>query len=148
MNLEKMEQEHKKIVIEMVHDFYDSDAVCHKVPDIVIENSFKAAIEEDNGFYGFIIKNEDVICGFAYVTEFFATEVGGFTWMVEEIFIKKEYRNRGYGKKFFEYIKNNAPSKVKRFRLEVNCENVKVLNFYRSLGYKLMDYGQMIIDIN
>ena len=65
--------------------------------------------------------------------------------MIEEIFLKKEYRGKGYGRAFFEWVFREYPD-VKRYRLEVTKANEGAAALYRKVGFQFLDYRQMIKD--
>ena len=92
-----------------------------------------------------MLTEEGKIIGFAYVTVFYACEVGGRCLMFEELFLKEEARGKGYGTAFFKWVMESHPE-VKRFRLEVTEENKRAIALYESLGFSFLDYGQMAKD--
>ena len=94
---------------------------------------------------GVVLTEEGKIIGFAYVTVFYACEVGGRCLMFEELFLKEEARGKGYGTAFFKWVMEGHPE-VKRFRLEVTEENKRAIALYESLGFSFLDYGQMAKD--
>ena len=83
--------------------------------------------------------------GFAYVTVYYACEVGGHCLMFEELYLKEEARGKGYGSRFFEAVMKERPE-IRRFRLEVTRSNEKAVRLYRRLGFEFLDYDQMALD--
>ncbi|MBQ8184786.1 MAG: GNAT family N-acetyltransferase [Lachnospiraceae bacterium] len=146
IRIEKMTEEMRTPVLEMVEEFYHSDAVCHPVPMEVLAQTFEDAVSPDPVLTGYVLKEADAIVGFAYVTLFYACEVGGRCLMLEELFIKEEARGKGYGTAFFKWVMESHPQ-VKRFRLEVTEENKKAIALYKSLGFEFLDYRQMVRDL-
>ncbi|WP_427339682.1 GNAT family N-acetyltransferase [Caloranaerobacter sp. DY30410] len=56
--------------------------------------------------------------------------------VVENVIIKKEFRQKGFGKKLFEYIENIAKSYNCHFIMFVsNIKRVSSHKFYEKLGY-------------
>ena len=129
----------------MVEQFYHSDAVCHPVPREKLEQTFADAVSADPILEGFVLTEEDSIVGFAYLTEYYACEVGGRCLMFEELFLKEEARGKGYGTHFFQEILKAKPD-VRRFRLEVTRSNEKAVRLYERLGFTFLAYDQMILD--
>ena len=74
----------------------------------------------------------------------FSQEAGGVSVTVEEIYIEEEYRNRGIGTQFFEYMKENV--KAARYRIEVEPDNEKAKALYERMGFEVLPYVQMVID--
>lgn len=143
--IKRMTEDMRDSVMEMVVQFYHSDAVSHAVPVPVLEQTFLDAVSDDPVLTGYVLTEDECIVGFAYVTVFYACEVGGRCLMFEELFLKEEARGKGYGTAFFKWIMESHP-KVKRFRLEVTEENKRAIALYKSLGFSFLDYGQMVRD--
>lgn len=136
----------KQSVMEMVQEFYKSDAVDHPVELSTLEETFWNAASCNPMIRGVILEEKGEIVGYAYLTFYFASEVGGINLMLEEIFIKEQFRGRGYGRKFFEWLFEEYPN-VKRYRLEVTRTNKNAAALYQKMGFEFLEYGQMIRDI-
>ena len=101
--LKKLTKEMHDEVLAMVEQFYHSDAVSHPVPMEKLEQTFADAVSEDSILEGFVLNEDDTTVGFAYITEYYACEVGGRCLMFEELFLKEEFRGKGYGLLPFPY---------------------------------------------
>lgn len=145
-HIEKMTEQMQEPVLEMVQEFYHSDAVSHAVPLPVLEQTFLDAVSEDPVLAGYVLMEDEKIVGFAYVTVFYACEVGGKCLMFEELFLKEEARGKGYGTAFFKWVMESHPE-VKRFRLEVTEENKRAAALYESMGFSFLDYRQMVKEV-
>lgn len=143
--LEKMTAAMHDEVLAMVNAFYHSDAVSHPVPVSRMEQTFADAVSADPVLEGILLKEDEETVGFAYVTEYYACEVAGRCLMLEELFVKEEYRGKGYGTRFFETLKEEKPQ-VRRFRLEVSEDNEAAVRLYKRLGFAFLTYGQMACD--
>lgn len=143
--VEKMTEEMRSEVLPMVDAFYQSDAVCHPVEQEKREKTFEDAVSGDPVLEGYVLKEDGRIMGFAYVTVYYACEVGGRCLMFEELYLKEEARGKGYGSRFFEAVMKERPE-IRRFRLEVTRSNEKAVRLYRRLGFEFLDYDQMALD--
>ena len=143
--LKKMTKEMHDEVLAMVEEFYHSDAVCHPVPEERLEQTFADAVSDDPILEGFVLTEDGKTVGFAYITEYYACEVGGRCLMFEELYLKEETRGKGYGTRFFDEIMKAKPGE-RRFRLEVTRSNEKAVRLYERLGFTFLDYDQMILD--
>lgn len=107
--LKKMTKEMHDEVLAMVEQFYHSDAVCHPVPEERLEQTFADAVSDDPILEGFVLTEDGKTVGFAYITEYYACEVGGRCLMFEELYLKEETRGKGYGTRFFDEIMKAKP---------------------------------------
>lgn len=136
----------KNEFINMIKEFYSSEAVLHSIPQKNIETTFNEIMNSNPYVHGYMIEYNKSVAGYVLLALTYSNEAGGICVWIEEIFIKKEFRGKGLGKIVLNDIKekyNNA----KRFRLEVTKENLKAIKLYENLGYENLDYLQMIIDI-
>jgi ribosomal protein S18 acetylase RimI-like enzyme len=130
----------------MTEKFYSSDAVDHNIERHILEAVFDAALSKSPYIRALIIENESEAVGFALLSFTYATEVGGFTVLLEDLYISEVCRGMGLGSKFMQFIEQEYPS-AKRFRLEVKKENTRAVELYTKLGYKTLSYVQMVKDI-
>ncbi len=144
-HIENMTADMESEVIGMVLEFYESNAVDHKVPENILLRTFKDAVSPDPVLKGHVLMDEKNIAGFAYITEFYACETGGRCIMLEELFLKPEARGKGYGSKYIQWLIQERPD-VKRFRLEVTESNVGAIKLYERLGFKYLNYKQMTFE--
>jgi len=87
----------------------------------------------------FIMENNKEV-GYALYFYNFSTFLTKPGLYLEDIFIKEKYRNKGYGKKLFEYLINKAKTE-NLGRMEWVCLdwNEPSIKFYESLGAKAME---------
>ncbi len=128
--------------IHMAKDFYSMPCCDHNVDSSHFENAFSFCLTENEYSKLFILECDGIIVGYGNISFTYSIEAGGNVIFLEELYIKQEYRNKGIGKKYFEFIHKNFPAK--RYRLEVTRSNEKEIEFYKSLGYNVLDYIQMI----
>ena len=65
--------------------------------------------------------------------------------MLEELYLKEEYRGRGYGSRYIRELMETRPE-IRRFRLEVSEDNEAAVRFYQRLGFDFLAYDQMAWD--
>ena len=136
-------QEDKKIFMEMARDFYSSKAVAHNIDSQIIETTFDTAINKPHLLRAFIIEDNNIPVGFALTSFYYATEVGGIVVLLEDLYLNESCRGKGLGSKFMRFIENEYPS-AKRFHLEVAKRNTRAIDVYERLGYKILEYVQMV----
>ena len=130
--------------IEMATDFYASPAVLHSVPREHFERTFDEMLRSEAYALGFIIETEGKTAGYALLAKTFSQEAGGVTVWIEEIYVLPEFRGKGLGGAFLEFVKNEIPAV--RYRLETEPENERAKALYKRHGFEKLDYEQFVID--
>lgn len=73
----------------------------------------------------------------------FSNEAGGKTLWIEEIYVLEEYRLKGLGKEFFNFIQTTLEFPIVRLRLEVESDNERTIRLYENMGFEKLEYDQM-----
>ncbi|PIR94328.1 hypothetical protein COT97_01775 [Candidatus Falkowbacteria bacterium CG10_big_fil_rev_8_21_14_0_10_39_11] len=81
------------------------------------------------------INLNDTIIGYAILVYFWSNEYGGFVMFIDEFFIKPEYRNRGFGTKFFSQLPEFQPPNCVAWCLEHTADNTGASRLYHRLGF-------------
>ncbi len=142
----KFTENDSDLFFSMVKKFYAPPAVLHFPSDEVMMSGFYAALEMPELVKGYVFEADGYPAGYAIVSMKFETEVGGMAAWIEELFVEEEFRSKGIGKKFFEYLSDELKGKIKRIRLEVGNENEGAKKLYKNIGFEFLDYKQMVID--
>lgn len=129
---------------EMAENFYNSDAVSHKIPKENFKSAFESAINNNPYIKLYILEIEGIIAGYAAIAVTFTTEGGGKTVWLDELYIKPEYRGKGLGRELIGFLKSDVS--IKRIRLEITPENEKAKKLYISEGFVPCEYKQLIYD--
>ncbi len=131
---------------KLLEEFYETDAVCHKIPKEYIVNTIDFALS-DSPFNKIIIcKHEDNYAGFCHISFTYSCEAGGMVLLIEEVYIRDAFKGKGLGTAIFEFIRQEFDGKVKRYRLEVTDNNASAIKLYERLGFEYLPYKQMILD--
>lgn len=136
----------KDALMPFFEDFYRSEALSHPLDVQTLERIFEDAVNHTHGLFGFILSDGDKAAGFAHISSYYATEVAGICVMVEDIYISPEFRGMGFAREFFGWLIQNR-SDAKRFRLEVTTENKSAQRLYERLGFRAIEYNNMILDV-
>lgn len=131
--------------IEMAKAFYASPAVLHNVPCEHFEKTFDEMMRSEVYALGYIIEDKGKTAGYALLSKTFSQEAGGITVWIEEIYILPEFREKGLGSAFLEFVKNEIPAA--RYRLETEPENERAKVLYKRNGFEKLDYEQFVIDM-
>ena len=136
----------KEIYFDLANEFYHSDGVLHSVEQRVITDTFNEIVRSDNYLECYLIESNLETIGYALLSKMFSPEVGGKCIWIEEIYIRERFRGQGFGSKFFDFLFEKYNSSTFRFRLEAVEENARAIKLYKKLGFKRLDYIQMVID--
>jgi ribosomal protein S18 acetylase RimI-like enzyme len=84
-----------------------------------------------------LIKSDEETAGYVCLTIGFSFEYGGKIAVLDELFIKTKFRNKGLGKKTLEFINLKAiEMEIAAIHMEVEGHNTRALDLYISKGYK------------
>jgi ribosomal protein S18 acetylase RimI-like enzyme len=140
----KVQQSDRDNYIMLIEEFYNSDGVAHKIPSKNFRITFDKII--DSGIYadGYIFEYDGNPVGYALTAKTYSNEAGGIVIWIEEVYVKEEFRSKGLGKEFFDFIENEFDGKMKRMRLEVREDNIRAIKLYEQLGFKRFGYVPMV----
>lgn len=144
--IRKITEKDRNVFLAMTEDFYNSDAVCYRIPEEYRIRTFNELMRSDTYMEGFIFEYEGKIAGYALISKSFSPEAGGPVLWVEELMILPEYRSQGLSTQFFRYLEENIPAA--RYRLETEPENEGAIRLYKRMGYKFCPYTQWIKENN
>lgn len=137
----------KQEIMEMMEDFYDRSGAClGGMNKENCEATFAHCLSCNTYARFLVMECGKEIQGFCLLSFTWSNEVGGMVVLVEELYFKKSARQKGYGKKVFQWIEIEYPH-TKRYRLEVTYSNTGAIALYEKLGYKELHYYQMIRDM-
>ena len=136
----------RQLFIDFSNAFYTSAAVDHTIPAEYHERAFDELMRSDTYMFAYIIEHEGKSAGYALISRTYSHECGGMVWWIEELFILPEYRCKGLGREFFEYIRSISGPEVTRFRLEISPDNHRARALYKSIGFDELPYGQLILE--
>ncbi len=142
--IRKICREDRETYITLAKEFYRAGVTLEVVDTKNIEITFNELMRSDVYAECYIIEHEGNVAGFALLAKTFSQEAGGLVIWLEELYIRPEYRSKGLGSEFFEYLEKNMDSSVKRIRLEVEEENTRVVKLYEKMGFKWFNYDQMV----
>ena len=139
MKIRPARQEEVGIVLQLIHDL----AVYEKAPNEV-EATEKELLEtifsSDPKVFCDLVEVDGEIAGMAIWFLNYSTWQGKYGIYLEDLFIKSEFRGRGYGKALLRHLAKVCDEKgYGRFQWWVLDWNSPAIEFYRSLGAVAMD---------
>lgn len=128
--------------ISLILDFIRQLAVYEKMLDEVVatEDLLKEWLFERKVAEVIFVMEDDIEVGFALFFHNFSTFLGKAGIYLEDLFVKPEYRGKGYGKALIKKLASIAAER-NCGRLEWSCLdwNQPSIDFYLSLGAEAMD---------
>ncbi len=139
MKIRPAQRQEVGIVLQLIHDL----AVYEKAPNEV-EATEKELLEtiftSDPKVFCDLVEVDGEIAGMAIWFLNYSTWQGKHGIYLEDLFIKPEYRGRGYGKALLKHLAKICDDKgYGRFQWWVVDWNSPAIEFYRSLGAVAMD---------
>ena len=141
MIFRKFKEIDKETIKEMMKVFYTSPAVSTNGSNEIFETDIAACLDKNSILEGFAFEEGGEIIGYSMTYKGFSTEVGKECVWIEDLYIKEEWRHKGIGGKFLEYLKETYKGLI--LKLEVETENEAALSVYKKHGFKLLPYHVM-----
>lgn len=142
MNIRKMREKDSSSVLEMMKVFYHSPAVLVKADVKVLQKDIDDCIGDCPYIDGYIFEDNNICIGYSMVAKGYSTEYGGICIWIEDLYITESYRGKGISKTFFKFIEDTY-IEAKRFRLEVEEDNISAVKAYKKNGYHFVPYQEM-----
>ena len=142
LTFKKITENEIYVVLEMMAEF---NAIDHYPFDVEKSNRnlLHLVLNESLG-KGWILEADRHVCGYVILTYGFSFEHNGKDGLIDELYLKSEFRRQGLGKKTMEFIEQEA------FRLGVNVVHLEVephnkggTELYSKNGYK--DAGRILL---
>ena len=141
------EQKDREKFFELSHSLHNSDAVLFEVSDEAFGKTFDLVLENSPYAAAYMIEADGQSVGFGLLTFSYSNEMGGLIVWLEELYIIEEFRSRGLGKEFLEFLKNKYKGEAAYIRLEVTDSNKDATRLYENMGYKELLYKQMLFKL-
>lgn len=95
-----------------------------------------------------IMEAKGKIVGYSVIVHFWSNEWGGNVEMIDELFVKADYRGQQIATDFITYLRNNHFNGAVALQLEVTHRNVKARALYERLGFKPHKNAILVLDVN
>ena len=136
MIIQDMKKEHTDEVFQMMKVFYSSPAVSTNGSDEIFMSDIQNCINDNPFLEGYVFAEQDIIMGYAMAAKSFSTEFGKPCVWIEDIYIKPDYRGKGIGSQFLDYIEQKYRDSI--LRLEVEEDNTAAVNVYNKSGFDVL----------
>jgi GNAT superfamily N-acetyltransferase len=117
----------------MIQGFYEEDH--HDYQEGRIKNALEEIIQEETLGVIFLVKYTKQVAGYFILAYGWSLEYSGRDLFIDELYINKNFRGLGLGKKSLEFIEQFVKDrKIKAIHLEVNKFSI-AKKLYESKGY-------------
>ena len=144
MEIRKMRKADAEGVFTMMEVFYASEALLIHPNQEVLRRTLEDCLADGPYLEGFVFEEEGNLAGYAMVAKSYSTEAGGKCIWVEDLYLSPAYRGKGAGTAFLTFIAQRYAGQAVRLRLEAEPENDRAIRTYRSAGYEILGYTQLV----
>ena len=145
--IRQMNREDRDLYMQMADEFYHSGAVLHPVPVSHWEAAWEEMMRSSHYVRAYLMEQDGKPAGYGMLSFTFSQESGGKVAWLEELYVRDEFRGRGLGKAFFSWMKEHIEPEVSRIRLEIEPDNEGAARLYKSMGFGILPYVQMVKEI-
>ena len=125
-------------LLALIQELADYEKLSNEV--VATEDLLKHWLFEKDRAEEIILEVDQTVIGFALYFHNFSTFLGKAGLYLEDLYIKPDYRHKGYGKQVFKYLaKLTLERGCGRMEWSVLDWNAPSIQFYQSLGAKPMD---------
>lgn len=137
-NIRFAQRSDTKLILQLIRELAAYEKLEHEVT--ADEQILEESLFDRKAAEVIIVEFENKAIGYALYFHNFSTFLGRPGLYLEDIYIKPEYRGRGFGKKVFAFLANLAlERKCHRMEWCVLDWNKPSIEFYKSLGAIPMD---------
>ncbi len=137
-------QDDRTELLKMMEEFYHTPGVLHEIPTDYFERTYEEILNGNPYVNAYIIQFERKTAGYCLLSHTYSNEAGGLTVWIEEVYVSPDFRGHKLTDKALRELFNLYGDTVARFRLEVTEDNKTAKKIYYRLGFKNLDYQQMI----
>lgn len=145
ITLRAMRRSDRKEVLEMMREFYSSDATLTGGSDEIFSRDINECLSDSPFLEGFVFAYKDAdssLWGYAMIAHSFSTEFGKPCIWIEDLYLREEARGMGLATGFLSGLEETYPDSV--FRLEAEYENEHAMEVYKGKGFREFPYVEMI----
>ncbi len=139
-----LQEEDRALYTEMASAFYNTPGVLHTIPEENIQKTFDGILSGDPYINAYMIQFEKKPAGYCLISHTWSQEGGGLTVWIEELYVRPEFRGHKLAEKALRELFTLYKDTAARFRLEVTEDNKIAKKIYYKLGFKMLNYQQMI----
>jgi len=136
-----------KIVAELIQNLYREDPSEKLVSLHKIQNTFDSLIQHPDRGAIMVFEHRGEVIGYSILINIWSNEFGGNIVVIDELYIKKEFRSRGIGSHFIKHLAENRFGGSVALQLEVTPRNTRARRLYESIGFKFKKNTTLTLDL-
>lgn len=144
MTIRKLKNTDFDTVLSMMLVFYASDALLVHPSEAVLRKTLSDALADTPYLEAFGFEEDGILAGYGMVAMSYSTEAGGLCAWIEDIYMEPQYRGKGFGTSFLNFVEERYGSRVARIRLEAEPENRRAMAVYRKAGFEILGYTELV----
>lgn len=126
----------QSILTAMILGLYTEDPSDKIVNVQKIERTFEALFSDPSRGTIMIFEQGTEMVGYSILINFWSNEFGGNILIIDELFVKKEFRSQGIASHFIQHLVETKFNDSVALQLEVTPNNDRALALYKNLGFK------------
>jgi GNAT superfamily N-acetyltransferase len=139
-----MQAHEQSVVAQMMKALYEENPEDHPLREEHISRTFaQLAAHPDYGTI-LVFESEGKIAGYAVLINFWSNEYGGIVLSIDELYILPQFRGKGIGTDFIQYLHATKFHNAVALELEVIPYNTRALKLYEKLGFKPSDRHHLL----
>ena len=128
--------EHADVVLGMMRELEDADPGSTPFDEVQRRAIFDRFVRDSTFGKAWLIAVGEQYVGYVVLTVSFSFEYRGYDAFIDELYIAKEYRRQGIGRRAMEFVEDAARDLgVNAIHLEVSHGNDPAIGLYRRAGY-------------
>jgi ribosomal protein S18 acetylase RimI-like enzyme len=136
VRFELVRPEHADIVLGMMRALEEDDPGSTAFEETQRSAIFDRFVRDSTYGRAWLVVYDEKYVGYVVLTVSFSFEYRGYDAFIDELYIAKEYRQRGIGRRAMEFVEGAAAEMgVNAIHLEVTHGNDPAIGLYRRLGY-------------
>jgi ribosomal protein S18 acetylase RimI-like enzyme len=136
IRFELARSEHTDIVMGMMRALEEADPCPTPFDESHRRATFDRFVRDSTYGKAWLIACDGKYVGYVVLTVSFSFEYRGYDAFIDELYIAKEYRGRGIGRRAMEFVEKAAAELgVNAIHLEVSHGNDPAIGLYRRVGY-------------
>ena len=131
---------------EMMYCLYEEDPEGLPITDLKIKNTIAESLARPEKIRIVMIRDEGANIGYGLLVFFWSNEYGGDVIDIDELFIKKEYRNRRIATDFIR-SQISAGKTAVAVQVEATKSNSAAERLYKRLGFEQSPNTHLILRV-